>query len=90
MNCLTEITKLPFEHVVAAEANNDLDDHEDRIYEHPLVRQENPPTKGTRLEHPERSNQKSILERSFPQRTMDNPHSQGLLIHLPKKEPGRG
>jgi len=86
MNCLTRLTKLLFQHLVAAEANNDLDDPEDRIHEHPLVHQDNLPTKGTKLEHPGRSNQKSILERPFLPRTMNNPHSQGLLIHLPPEK----
>ena len=54
MYCLTKITKLLFEHIVAAEANNSFDDYEDRIYEHSLVDQDNPPTNRTRLEREER------------------------------------
>ena len=53
MNCMTRLTKLPFEYSVAAGANEILDDPEDRIPDHSIVRRDNPPIKRTMLEHPE-------------------------------------
>jgi len=53
MNCMTRLTKLPFEYSVAAGANEILDDPEDRTHDHSIVRRDNPPIKRTMLEHPE-------------------------------------
>jgi len=86
MNCMTRLTKLPFEYSVAAGANESLDDPEDRTHDHSIVRRDNPPMKRTMLEHPKCSNQKSIPERSFPQRNTANEHSQRLVIRLPQKK----
>jgi len=80
---MTRLTKLPFEYSAAAGATESLDDPEDRIPDHSIVRRDNPPMKRTMLEHAECSNQKSIPERSFPQRTTANQHSQGRIIRLP-------
>jgi len=84
MYCLTKVIKLSFEYVLAAGANKDPDDHEDRIPEHSLGHQDKPPTNQAKLEHEEHSNQKSILERPFLQGVCANPPSQGLVVHLPE------
>ena len=86
MNCMTRLTKLPFEHSVAAGANDGLDDPEDCTHDHSIVRSDNSPMKRTMREHPECSNQKSIPERPFPQKTTDNQYSQGLIIRLPQEK----
>jgi len=86
MNCMTRITKLPIEYSVVAGANENPDDLEDHIHNHPIVRRNNPPMKRTILDHPECLNQESIPEQSFPQKTTDNQPSQGLIIHLPQEK----
>jgi len=86
MNCLTELTKLPFKPSIAAEANDGLDDPEDRNHDHPIVRRDNPPMKRTMPEYSECSNQKSIPEKPFLQKTTDNLYSQGLIIRLPQEK----
>jgi len=83
---MTRLTKLSIEYSVTAGANESPDDPENRTHDHPIVPWNNPPMKRTMLEHPECSNQKSIPEQLFPEKTTDNQPSQGLIIHLPQEK----
>ena len=83
---MTRLTKLPSENSVVAGANENLDDLEDHIHDHPIVHRNNPLMKRTILEHPEAFKQKSMLEQPVPQKTTDNQPSQGLIIYLPQEK----